>query len=141
MPWLKKSSGEEPTGASSEAPVDPVAQVDPVLEPLTTAEVDWVRSSIAELGDRLIVELILGDHRDRLGHVDQRGWRLGAGRTVVGRIAVTLADDDDSIGQVVSRCGIFGKSGGSSTSGASVTRSKPRSRRTGWDRLATGSWR
>jgi Domain of unknown function (DUF3806) len=68
MPWLKRSSGEEPTEASSDAPADQVDQVDPVLEPLTTAEVDWVRSSIAELGEQ---DVRFGDIDDLGRHYDE----------------------------------------------------------------------
>jgi hypothetical protein len=63
MSWFKKSSGED----STEVP-PPVGAEAPVLEPLTAAEVDWVRSSIAELADQ---DVRLGDI-DALGrHYDE----------------------------------------------------------------------
>ncbi|WP_151081612.1 DUF3806 domain-containing protein [Nocardioides cynanchi] len=67
MPWFKKSSGEEPQDESPTAQA-PVAQADPVLEPLTSAEVDWVRSSIAELGEQ---DVLFGDIDDLGRHYDE----------------------------------------------------------------------
>jgi hypothetical protein len=65
MPWRKKSSEDEPTEA---APAATAGADDPVLEPLTTAEVDWVRSSIAELAEQ---DVRLGDIDDLGRHYDE----------------------------------------------------------------------
>jgi hypothetical protein len=65
MPWLKKSSGEQPTEAE---PADTGATDDPVLEPLTADEVDWVRSSIAGLLDQ---DVRIGDIDDLGRHYDE----------------------------------------------------------------------
>jgi hypothetical protein len=60
MAMFRRSSAAEPAPGRHAAP----AQVDaPVLEPLTTAEVDWVRSSIAGLVDQDV----------RLGDIDELG--------------------------------------------------------------------
>src|SRR6476469_8875926 len=65
MPWLRKSSNGQPTEA---APAAPDASDDPVLEPLTAAEVDWVRSSIAGLLEQ---DVRLGDIDDLGRHYDE----------------------------------------------------------------------
>ena len=68
MPWFKKSSGEEPPDGSQPVPEGPVDQADSVLEPLTSAEVDWVRSSIAELSEQ---DVRFGDIDDLGRHYDE----------------------------------------------------------------------
>jgi Domain of unknown function (DUF3806) len=65
MAWRKKSSGDAPTET---APATPAGTDDPVLEPLTTAEVDWVRQSIAELAEQ---DVRLGDIDDLGRHYDE----------------------------------------------------------------------
>jgi hypothetical protein len=65
MAWFKKSAGEEPTEAP---PAAPATSDEPVLEPLTSAEVDWVRSSIAELGEQ---DVLFGDIDDLGRHYDE----------------------------------------------------------------------
>jgi hypothetical protein len=65
MSWFKSTPGEEPTEAQRSAPA---AGAEPVLEPLTAAEVDWVRSSIAELADQ---DVRLGDIDDLGRHYDE----------------------------------------------------------------------
>jgi hypothetical protein len=68
MRLFKRSAGEQPT---PEAPVTPAQ--DPVLEPLTNAETDWVRSNIAGLADQ---DVRLGDIDDLGRHYDEMlsGW-------------------------------------------------------------------
>src|SRR4051812_7781037 len=65
MSWLKRSSSEEPTEGREEAPSETDT---PVLEPLTTAEVDWVRASIAGLAEQ---DVRLGDIDDLGRHYDE----------------------------------------------------------------------
>jgi hypothetical protein len=70
MSWLKKSSGEDQTaeqapGAEAGAQHGAAA---PVLEPLTNAETDWVRSSIAELIEQ---DVVPGDIDDLGRHYDE----------------------------------------------------------------------
>src|SRR3954470_17825776 len=65
MPWFKRSSGEVPTEA---APAAPAGANAPTLEPLTTAEVDWVRASIAGLAEQ---DVRLGDIDDLGRHYDE----------------------------------------------------------------------
>jgi hypothetical protein len=65
MSWRKKSSDEP----SAETPQSTPAQSDdPTLEPLTAAEVDWVRSSIAELSEQ---DVRFGDIDDLGRHYDE----------------------------------------------------------------------
>jgi hypothetical protein len=65
MPWFKRSSGEEPTESpeAEHAVADP-----PVLEPLTSAEVDWLRTTIAELWEQ---DVRAGDIEDLGRHYDE----------------------------------------------------------------------
>jgi hypothetical protein len=65
MPWRKKSSDEPPAQPPQSTP--PEAD-DPTLEPLTAAEVDWVRSSIAELSEQ---DVRFGDIDDLGRHYDE----------------------------------------------------------------------
>lgn len=68
MRLFKRSSNEEP---APDAPVTPAQE--PVLEPLTNAETDWVRSNIAALVDQ---DVTLGDIDDLGRHYDEMlsGW-------------------------------------------------------------------
>ncbi len=68
MRLFKRSAGEEPAPASPAPPAQ-----DPVLEPLTNAETDWVRSNIAGLADQ---DVRLGDIDDLGRHYDEMlsGW-------------------------------------------------------------------
>jgi hypothetical protein len=65
VPWFRKSSDDEPTDAPQ---VAPTAVVDPVLEPLTVAETDWVRSCIADLAEQ---DVRFGDIDDLGRHYDE----------------------------------------------------------------------
>jgi hypothetical protein len=65
MGLFRKTSVEEPAPAAEVAPDQADA---PVLEPLTTAEVDWVRSNIAGLVEQ---EVRLGDIDDLGRHYDE----------------------------------------------------------------------
>jgi hypothetical protein len=65
MSLFRKSSAGEPAPAREAVP----AQADaPVLEPLTSAEVDWVRSSIGGLVEQ---DVRLGDIDDLGRHYDE----------------------------------------------------------------------
>ena len=68
MRLFKKSSDDAPTPVAPEASAQ-----DPVLEPLTNAETDWVRSNIAGLADQ---DVRLGDIDDLGRHYDEMltGW-------------------------------------------------------------------
>ena len=49
----------------------------------------------------MILELILGDETDALGHIDQRGRGLGRGGTVIDAIAAAFAVHDDFAWEIV----------------------------------------
>jgi hypothetical protein len=77
MSWRKKSSDEAPAETPLTAPAESAS---PTLEPLTVAEVDWVRSSIAGLAEQ---DVRLGDIDDLGRHYDEmlNTWlRLPDGR-------------------------------------------------------------
>jgi len=63
MSWLKRSSGDEPPG--EQAP-----EVErPEIEPLSAAEVEWVRSTVAGLAEQDVLDHNiddLGRHYDEL---------------------------------------------------------------------------
>jgi hypothetical protein len=65
MSWFKRSSIDEPAPEVQVAPTDAPP---PVLEPLTTAEVDWVRTNIAELAEQ---DVRLNDIDDLGRHYDE----------------------------------------------------------------------
>jgi len=65
MSWFKRTSDDAPTDEERAAPAE-VAP--PVLEPLTTAEVDWIRTNIAELAEQ---DVRLNDIDDLGRHYDE----------------------------------------------------------------------
>lgn len=64
MPWFKKTPSVAPTGAADASH----AADSPEVEPLTDAEVDWVRSTIAELIEQ---DVRVGDIDDLGRHYDE----------------------------------------------------------------------
>ena len=74
MPWFRKSSSAGAAGVQDPAPA---AVDDVVVEPLTDDEIEWVRSTIAELADQ---DVNVADIDDLGRHYDEllTGWlRLG----------------------------------------------------------------
>jgi hypothetical protein len=65
MPWFKRSPGEEPTESSAG---EPATAERPVLEPLTDAEVTWLRTTISELWEQ---DVRAGDIDDLGRHYDE----------------------------------------------------------------------
>ncbi len=65
MSWFKRTSDDEPTDEVQVAPADPAP---PVLEPLTTAEIDWIRTNIAGLAEQ---DVTLNDIDDLGRHYDE----------------------------------------------------------------------
>ena len=65
MRLFKKHSGEEPSDTARATPSD---TAEPVLEPLTQAEIDWVRSNIAGLSEQ---DVVLGDIDDLGRHYNE----------------------------------------------------------------------
>jgi hypothetical protein len=68
MPWFKRSSGEEPTEAPVSVQATATDAAPPVLEPLTPAEVDWIRSNIGGLAEQ---DVRLNDIDDLGRHYDE----------------------------------------------------------------------
>ena len=64
------------------------------------ADAGDVAQRIVELADRLVLQLVLGNEADALGHVDQRGRGLGSGRSVLIAVAVAFAAHDDLRGEI-----------------------------------------
>ena len=64
VPWFKKTPSVAPTGAADASH----AADSPEVEPLTDAEVDWVRSTIAELIEQ---DVRVGDIDDLGRHYDE----------------------------------------------------------------------
>jgi hypothetical protein len=94
MRLFKKHAGDTPPGAESATPDDRPA---PVLEPLTNAEVDWVRSNIAALADQDV----------RLGDIDDLGRHYDEMLTAWLRLSESRRPDPDA---VVTRIGLaFGQ--------------------------------
>jgi hypothetical protein len=65
VPWFRKSSSGDQPATDDTAPTDAL----PEIEPLTDDEVEWVRSTIAELAEQEVPPGdidALGDHYDEL---------------------------------------------------------------------------
>jgi len=60
-----------------------------------------VPQCVIQRSDALVVELVFGQHADRLRHIDQRGRGLGSARTVINAISLAFTGDHDLAPKII----------------------------------------